>query len=68
MALFGLSFFFMAAALSRSELTFAYPLMSAVVYLILLLAGFFIFREEVTPARICGTLLILAGITILSKG
>ncbi|OUO93293.1 hypothetical protein [Cloacibacillus sp. An23] len=67
-ALFGVSFFFMAAALSRSELTFAYPLMSAVVYLVLLAAGFLIFHEKITAARVCGTLLILAGITVLAKG
>jgi len=44
--LFGISFFFMAAALSRADLTLAYPMMSGIVYLILLVVGFFIFREK----------------------
>ena len=67
LALFGVSFFFMAGALSRAELTFAYPMMSAVVYLLLSLIGFAVFHERLTPARICAMLLILAGISILSR-
>lgn len=67
LALFGVSFFFMAGALSRAELTFAYPMMSAAVYLLLSLIGFAVFHERLTPARICAMLLILAGISILSR-
>lgn len=67
LALFGVSFFFMAGALSRAELIFAYPMMSAVVYLLLSLIGFAVFHERLTPARICAMLLILAGISILSR-
>ena len=63
---FGISFFFMAAALSRTELTLAYPLMSAIVYLILLFVGFFIFQERITAARVAGMGFILLGITLLT--
>ena len=66
-ALFGVSFFFMAGALSRAELTFAYPMMSAVVYLLLSVIGFAVFHEKITPSRIAAMLLILAGIYILSR-
>ena len=66
-ALFGVSFFFMAGALSRSELTFAYPMMSAVVYLLLTVIGFAVFHEKITASRIAAMLLILAGISILSR-
>ena len=67
LGLFGVSFFFMAAALSRAELTLAYPLMSGVVYLLLLAIGFFIFHEKITLLRICGMAFILAGITMLAS-
>ena len=66
LSMFGISFFFMAAALSRSELTFAYPLMSAIVYLILLAVGYFVFRENITIYRLGGMGFILAGIILLT--
>lgn len=66
LGLFGISFFFMAAALSRTELTLAYPLMSGVVYLLLLAIGVFIFHEDVTLLRIAGMFCILLGITLLT--
>ena len=65
LGLFGISFFFMAA-LSRAELTLAYPLMSGIVYLLLLAIGFFIFHEKITLMRIGGMAFILAGITMLA--
>lgn len=64
--LFGISFFFMAAALSRTDLTLAYPMMSGIVYLILLLIGLLIFKERITVIRIMGMGLILLGITLLT--
>lgn len=63
---FGASFFFMAAALSRTELTLAYPFMSSLVYIILLFIGYFFFHEEITPVRVFGIALILIGITLIS--
>ena len=67
LTLFGVSFFFMAGALSRADLTFAYPMMSAIVYLLLAVISFAMFNERLTPARISAMLLILAGISILSR-
>lgn len=66
LGLFGVSFFFMAAALSKAELTLAYPLMSGVVYLLLLAIGFFFFHEKITLLRVAGMACILAGITMLT--
>ena len=63
---FGISFFFMAAALSRTDLTLAYPMMSGIVYLLLLFIGFFFFKENITVLRVAGMALVLAGITLLS--
>lgn len=65
-SLFGISFFFMAAALSRAELTLAYPLMSAVVYILLTVAGFFVFHENITLMRAGGMALIVIGIAMLA--
>lgn len=66
MGAFGASFFFMAAALSRTDLTLAYPLMSSFVYVILFLIGFFFFHEQISPARVLGMALLLVGITLIS--
>lgn len=63
---FGASFFLMAAALSRTELTLAYPFMSSLVYVILFLVGYFLFREEITLVRVSGMAMILIGITLIS--
>ena len=65
LGMFGVSFFFMAAALSRTDLTLAYPMMSGLVYIILIL-GFFIFKEKITVLRIMGIGTILLGITMLT--
>ena len=66
LGMFGVSFFFMAAALSRTDLTLAYPMMSGLVYIILLFVGFFIFKEKITVLRIMGIGAILLGITMLT--
>lgn len=66
LGMFGISFFLMAAALSRTDLTLAYPMMSGLVYLILLFVGFFIFKEKITVVRIMGIGAILLGITMLT--
>ncbi|MBQ9881554.1 MAG: hypothetical protein IJM42_02965 [Synergistes sp.] len=65
-SLFGISFFFMAAALSRAELTLAYPMMSAFVYILLTAAGFLVFHENITMMRAGGMALIVAGIVMLA--
>lgn len=64
--MFGISFFFMAAALSRTDLTLAYPMMSGIVYIILLFIGLLVFKENITVLRITGMSFILIGITLLT--
>ena len=66
LGMFGISFFFMAAALSRTDLTLAYPLMSGIVYLILLFVGLLVFKENITLFRVMGMGFILLGITLLT--
>lgn len=63
---FGISFLFMGAALSRTDLTLAYPLMSGLVYIFLLFVGILFLHEHVTALRLGGMALILAGIVLLT--
>jgi drug/metabolite transporter (DMT)-like permease len=52
-------------ALAKLELTYAVPL-SGLTYILILIAGFFIFKETVTLTKVVGTLMVAAGIGILS--
>jgi len=56
-----------AAALSRFELSFAYPFMALSFVLVLLLSAF-LFTEAVTAPKLIGVTLIVAGIAIGSQG
>ena len=55
------------AALTRFELSFAYPFMALSFVLVLLLSGWF-FHESVTTLKVVGIVLIVAGIAIGSQG
>ena len=55
------------AALTRFDLSHAYPFMALSFVFVLLLSGWF-FHESVTPLKVVGIVLIVAGITIGSQG
>jgi multidrug transporter EmrE-like cation transporter len=55
-----------AAALTRFELSFAYPFMSLSFVLVLLMSGL-LFSEAVTGAKLVGVALIVAGIVVGSR-
>jgi multidrug transporter EmrE-like cation transporter len=55
------------AALTRFELSFAYPFMSLSFVLVLLLSALF-FSEAVTAAKVVGVALVVAGLVIGSQG
>lgn len=63
---FGVSFMFMSAALTRVDLSVAYPVMSGLVFLLVLAVSVFFFSEAVTAARLMGILLILSGVFVIS--
>lgn len=63
---FGISFVFLSAALTRADLSVAYPLMAGMVFLLILAVSVFFFGEEVNIWRIAGMGAILAGIWIIS--
>ena len=57
---------FWLAALSRVDLSYAYPFAS-LSYLVMLLAGWFVFDENINLVRIAGTLVVATGVLIISR-
>ena len=55
------------AALSRVEVSVAYPMLS-LGYIVNALAAWALFGESLTPAKMAGILVILAGVVILARG
>ena len=55
------------AAMTKFELSYAYPFMSLAFVLVLILSAI-IFHEPLTVAKIFGVLLIIAGIIVGSRG
>lgn len=55
------------AAMTKFDLSYAYPFMSLAFVLVLLCSGIF-FQESVTSYKIAGLALIIAGIVISSQG
>jgi multidrug transporter EmrE-like cation transporter len=64
---FGISFMFMSAALTRVDLSVAYPVMSGLVFVLVLGVSVFFFSEQVTPLRLMGVFLILSGVLAISR-
>jgi len=68
---FGLALYFVGtifwlAALSRAELSYAYPFAS-LSYVIMLVASWMMFDEKITLARIIGTVLICIGVLVIYR-
>lgn len=62
-----LSAFVWMSALSRLEITIAYPAATALNFFVVVLLGALLFRESITPAKIIGVVLILISIVLLAK-
>ena len=58
---------FWLVALSRVELSFAYPFAS-LSYLVMLAASWGLFHENISLLRLIGTLVIVFGVLIISRG
>ncbi|MDQ7096273.1 EamA family transporter [Desulfosporosinus sp. PR] len=61
---FGLSSFLWLVVISRWELSYAYPLV-ALGYVLAILYGTCLLHEQLTLPKILGSILILAGISVL---
>jgi drug/metabolite transporter (DMT)-like permease len=57
---------FWLVALSRVQLSFAYPFAS-LSYGLMLLAAWLLFREDISLLRVIGTAVIVAGVLIISR-
>jgi drug/metabolite transporter (DMT)-like permease len=49
------------AVLAKEEVSYAYPL-SSLGYIVVLIGSFFLFHENISPARIIGVLLLILGV------
>jgi drug/metabolite transporter (DMT)-like permease len=65
--IYGLSTIFWLIALSRVDLSYAYPFVS-LSYGIMLIAAWLIFHENLNTYRLIGTLIICLGVLIISRG
>lgn len=57
---------FWLAALSRVDLSYAYPFAS-LSYGVMLLASWQLFNEDITPFRLMGTLVVCLGVFLISR-
>lgn len=67
----GLGIYFMGTlfwltALSRVDLSFAYPFAS-LSYVLMLLASWFFFHENITPLRLLGSATIIIGVLLIAR-
>lgn len=64
--LYGLSFLLYIYLLSKFDLGFVIPLTTALVYVLIFIASFIIFKESFTMLKIIAIALILSGVVILN--
>ena len=57
---------FWLAALSRVDLSYAYPFAS-LSYVVMLIAAWQLFNENITPFRLLGTLVVCLGVFLISR-
>ena len=65
-ALYAVSALVWLVVLSRVELSFAYPMVS-IGYIAVVILSKLIFHEQVSAVRIVGTLVICAGVVLISR-
>jgi multidrug transporter EmrE-like cation transporter len=58
---------FMSAALTRVDLSVAYPVMSGLVFILVLGVSSVFFAEQITLMRLIGVFLILSGVLAISR-
>ncbi len=63
---FGLALLAYSYTLSKMDLSVAYPIMTSVGLLVVALASFLMFQESFTALKILGTVLIIAGVILVS--
>lgn len=64
--LFAFSVLLWMIVLSRAQLSWAYPLLG-LSYVLVVLSGRIVFGEQLTPSRILGTALVIAGAVFIGR-
>lgn len=65
--MYGLSTVFWLIALSQKDLSYVYPFIS-LTFIIVLFLSFFVLKEQVSTARIVGTIIIVVGLMVVVRG
>ena len=66
LALYVVSVVFWILALSRVDVSIAYPMLS-IGYIVSALAGWLLFSESIGPARVAGIMVIIAGVWLVAR-
>jgi len=64
--LYGISAFFWIIALSRVDLSYAYPILS-LGYVLIMVLSYWLFQEQLNAMRILGTLTVVIGLCFIFK-
>lgn len=64
-ATYGIGTIFWILALSKFDLSFAYPFLS-IGYILILIISYFIFKEDINAFKVLGIFAIIAGIILIS--
>lgn len=54
-------------AMTKFEISYAYPFVS-LNYILVLVAGFFLFNEAISATKLAGSALVILGIIVIAKG
>ena len=66
LVLYGISAFFWIIALSRVDLSYAYPVLS-LGYILIMILSYWLFQEHLNALRIAGTLAVVIGLGLIFK-
>lgn len=66
--LYGVSFLLYTYLIAKNDLSYIIPVSTALVYIGIFLASFFLFKEVLTAMKIVGILLIVGGVALLNLG
>ncbi|MDD3363617.1 MAG: SMR family transporter [Syntrophomonas sp.] len=66
--LFGLALIFYSWVLGKMNLSIAYPIMTSVGFLIVILFSWLFFKETISTVQIIGSFLILSGVWMVAQG
>lgn len=64
--LYGISFVLYTYLIAKYDLGYIVPLTTALVYILIFTASYFIFHEVFTAAKVAGIVLIVAGLILLN--